>query len=102
MLTCPRPPRRRPTRAAANAIRRSEMPPRSMISPAKMKSGIATSVAAPLPAATCCTSTSGGRPSQSSVASEEAANACATGTPSASNSAHAVISTSAPLMRAAP
>lgn len=47
----------RPTSEEASAIRRSEMPPRIMISPAKMNSGIAISDAEPVPAEICCTST---------------------------------------------
>ena len=61
MLTWPSPPRRRPTSDAARLMRRSEIPPRSMISPAKMKSGIAISDADPVPDEICCTSTMLGR-----------------------------------------
>ena len=60
-LTWPNPPRMRPTIALARPMRRSEIPPRIMISPARMNSGIATSDAEPAPAVTCCASTSGGR-----------------------------------------
>ncbi len=60
-LTWPRPPRMRPTSDEASAIRRSEMPPRSINSPAKMNNGIAISDAEPLPAEICCTSTIAGR-----------------------------------------
>ena len=59
--TWPRPPRRRPTNEDASEIRRSEMPPRIMISPAKMNSGMAISEAEPVPAEICCTSTTLGR-----------------------------------------
>ena len=52
----------RPTSDEASAISRSEMPPRIMISPAKMKSGIAISEAVPMPAPICCTITTSGRP----------------------------------------
>lgn len=55
--TWPRPPRKRPTSDEARAIRRSEMPPRIMISPAKMNNGMAISEAEPVPAEICCTST---------------------------------------------
>ncbi len=47
----------RPTSEDASAIRRSEMPPRIMISPAKMNNGMAISEAEPVPAEICCTST---------------------------------------------
>ncbi len=61
-LTWPRPPRRRPTSEAANEISRSEMPPRSISSPAKMNNGIAISDAAPAPAAVCSAMTMVGMP----------------------------------------
>ena len=81
-LTWPRPPRRCPTSDEAKAIRRSEMPPRIISSPAKMNSGIAISEAALAPAAVCCTTTIGGRPRYSTVASDSARPArSATGTP---------------------
>ena len=43
------------------------MPPRNMISPAKMNNGIASSDAEPAPAAICCTTTIGGKPRYSRV-----------------------------------
>lgn len=86
--TWPRPPRRRPTSEEASAIRRSEMPPRSMISPAKMNSGMAISEAEPLPAETCWASTTVGRSRYSSTASEAPARAKATGTPISSSRAN--------------
>jgi hypothetical protein len=52
-LICPSPPRSRPTSDDANAISRSEIPPRIIISPAKMNSGIAMSVVMLAPAAVC-------------------------------------------------
>ncbi len=61
-LIWPRPPRMCPTRLAASAISLSEMPPRIIISPAKMKSGIAMSVLTLIPAASCCTTISVGSP----------------------------------------
>ena len=87
MLTWPRPPRRCPTSAEAKAIRRSEMPPRIISSPAKMNSGIAISEAEPAPAAVSITTTIGGRPRYSTVASEALTSAKATGTPIASSRA---------------
>ena len=43
MLTCPNPPRRRPTSAMERFIRARVMPARFMISPARMNSGMAIS-----------------------------------------------------------
>ena len=68
-------PRRRPPSEEARAIRRSEMPPRIMISPAKMNSGMAISEAEPVPAEICCTSTIEGMSRYSRVASAAAASA---------------------------
>jgi hypothetical protein len=42
-FTCPRPPRKWPTRVAANATRRSVMPPTFIRPAASMKNGIAIS-----------------------------------------------------------
>ena len=52
-LTCPKPPRKWPTRDDASAINLSDMPPRNINSPAKMKSGIARSEILLKPEATC-------------------------------------------------
>jgi hypothetical protein len=65
----------RPTSDEASEIRRSEMPPRIMISPAKMNSGMAISEAEPVPAEICCTSTMLGRSRYNRVASAAAASA---------------------------
>ena len=43
MLTCARPPRIHPTQALASVMSRREIPPWPMISPAKIKNGIASS-----------------------------------------------------------
>ncbi len=52
-LICPSPPRMWPTSPEASAISRSEIPPRIIISPAKMNSGMAISVLTLIPAASC-------------------------------------------------
>src|SRR5579862_9234323 len=80
-LIWPRPPRRCPTSDDASAINRSEIPPRIIISPAKMNSGIAINVVRLAPAASCCTTTSEGSPRYNTVATEAAESAKATGTP---------------------
>src|SRR5215471_17682290 len=49
-LTCPSPPRKCPTSDEANAMSRSEIPPRIMSSPAKMNNGMATNDAVLAPA----------------------------------------------------
>ena len=61
-LTWPKPPRKWPTSEEASEISLSEMPPRSMSSPAKMKSGIASSETLPKPDASCCATTIGSTP----------------------------------------
>ena len=87
-LTWPSPPRRCPTSEEASEINRSEMPPRIMISPAKMKSGIAISVDDAAPEDSSSTATTGGRPSHVAAASAEHTSANATGTPRTNSTAN--------------
>jgi hypothetical protein len=61
MFTCPSPPRRCPTIAAASATNLSAMPPRIIRSPAKMKNGIASMENTFMPEESCWNTTTGGR-----------------------------------------
>ena len=61
--TMPSPPRIQPTQAEASATRRRAMPPWSMISPAKMKNGMASSAKMLIPLAICWNTTAGFSPS---------------------------------------
>jgi hypothetical protein len=61
--TMPSPPRIQPTVALASATSRRAMPPCSMISPAKMKNGIASRAKMLMPLAICWKTTAGLSPS---------------------------------------
>ena len=67
-LLMPRPPRTWPASALAKATMRSAMPPYIMISPAKMKNGIARNENGFMPEIICWKPTASGRPSYRMVA----------------------------------
>ena len=62
MLTCPRPPRKWPTKPDAKRTSRNAIPPRTMRSPAKMKKGIAIIAKMFMPEFSCWKMTMGGMP----------------------------------------
>ena len=85
-LLMPRPPRTWPATLLAKSTILSAMPPYIMISPAKMKNGIARNENGFMPEIICWKPTASGRPSYSSVASDDKPMENATGTPSSSSS----------------
>ena len=85
-LLMPRPPRTWPATLLAKLTMRSAMPPYIMISPAKMKNGIARNENGFMPEIICWKPTASGRPSYRMVASEDRPIEKATGTPSSSSS----------------
>src|SRR5258706_2015399 len=82
MVTCPMPPRMKPTSACEKSMIRLETPPESMMAPVSMKNGIARRPKLLRLANSCCGMTSSGVPVEASAIVAARPMHTATGTPS--------------------